>query len=57
MSGNLEEILEEILQCPKCGGELVANKDEQSRLKCGKCGESYPLIEGIPLFCREESKN
>jgi uncharacterized protein YbaR (Trm112 family) len=47
--------LMEILACPICKGDLELQIDEErgdevirGALLCKKCGESYPIDEGIP---------
>jgi SAM-dependent methyltransferase/uncharacterized protein YbaR (Trm112 family) len=35
------------LACPKCRGDLAGNGDS---FICRKCGERYPLSEGVPQF-------
>src|SRR5215831_17876094 len=42
----------DILRCPRCGGVL---HDEESLLRCHDCGQTYPIMEGIPqLFMPNE---
>jgi len=47
--------LMDILACPVCKGELETNVEEgneeeviTSCLYCGRCDESYPIMETIP---------
>ncbi len=40
-------ILEEILACPKCKGDVTWNEQE---VKCTKCKQRYPIVDGIPRF-------
>ncbi|MDQ3679172.1 MAG: methyltransferase domain-containing protein [Actinomycetota bacterium] len=35
------------LQCPRCAHELGAN------LRCGDCGASYPVVDGVPVLIDE----
>ncbi len=37
----------EALACPACHGDL---RLEAARLRCGGCGRSYPIIEGVPAL-------
>ena len=39
----------EILACPLCKADLEYTKDKKS-LVCAKCGEKYPIREGIPIL-------
>ena len=44
------EIFLETLRCPKCHGQLNAERDatEGSSYQCFACNESFPIIRGIP---------
>jgi len=47
----------DILACPLCKADLEYTKDRKG-LVCTKCGESYPIQEGIPiLLSSKERKN
>lgn len=35
------------LACPRCAGKLC---EAESRLTCASCGESWPIIDGVPRF-------
>lgn len=35
------------LACPACLGEL---RLEANKLVCGKCGQRYPIVDGIPAL-------
>ncbi len=37
----------DILACPLCKADLEYTKDKKGLL-CSKCGEEYPIKEGIP---------
>ncbi len=59
----MREKLLEILRCPICGGELLlkAYKKEgeeiiEGKLICKKCGEEYPIEEGIPNMLKAAEK-
>ncbi len=41
--------LMDVLACPADKGQLVLDKSETS-LKCRKCGKTYEIREGIPVF-------
>ena len=45
----------DILVCPVCKGKLELTVEEESggeiitgKLYCGKCDETYPILESIP---------
>jgi uncharacterized protein YbaR (Trm112 family) len=47
--------LMDILACPLCKGDLELTVNEErddeiidGNLKCTKCGETYPIEDGIP---------
>ncbi|MGC1461848.1 MAG: Trm112 family protein [Terracidiphilus sp.] len=40
------------LACPVCLGELQLSK---SCLDCGRCGRSYPIVDGIPVLIAERA--
>lgn len=52
----MNNIFLELFQCPKCYGslEFVDSMDdwlkEEKDLKCTKCGQLFPIINGIPFF-------
>lgn len=50
----LPEGLLEIMQCPACTGEL-SEVSEPPSLRCGGCGLSYPVEDGIPVMLIEEA--
>lgn len=35
------------LDCPRCRGRLAESPE---RLRCGRCGRDYPIVDGIPCF-------
>jgi SAM-dependent methyltransferase len=37
--------------CPRCQGSL---EDEDGGLRCGGCGSTYPLLDGIPLLLPQD---
>ena len=39
----------DILACPLCKADLEYTKDKKWLL-CSKCGEKYPIREGIPVL-------
>lgn len=43
----------EILACPAC---KEAVRLEQDKLVCVKCGNRYPIREGIPVMLIEEAE-
>ncbi|HID47512.1 MAG TPA: Trm112 family protein [Methanothermococcus okinawensis] len=42
----------DILQCPSCGGDLEFLEYE-NKLLCKRCGESYPIVEDIPVLLKK----
>lgn len=48
----LPDGLLEIMQCPRCAGELVEDV-EASQLRCNQCGTRYPVDDGIPNMLEE----
>lgn len=44
----------EILVCPKCKGELVA---EPSSLRCDACRLRYRVDDGIPVMLIDEAES
>jgi uncharacterized protein YbaR (Trm112 family) len=45
----------DILVCPACKGELLAEEGAQ-RLCCLQCGLAYPVREGIPVMLADEAE-
>lgn len=56
MNMHTEELLR-ILACPRCHGELTAEKrgEETLGLSCAACGVVYPVREDIPVMLVEEA--
>ena len=53
----MQEFLIEMLECPSCHGELnwkiiqhQGDRIEEAEVNCKKCGDTYPVKEGIGLF-------
>ena len=53
----MQEFLIEMLECPSCHGELSwkiiqhqGDRIEEAEVNCKKCGDTYPVKEGIGLF-------
>lgn len=42
------------LQCPSCRCEKLVIEDENTRLVCGGCGTSYPVVNGVARFVQRE---
>jgi SAM-dependent methyltransferase len=42
----------ELIRCPACGG-LLMGEEELARLRCDRCGVSYPVIDGIPRLAAD----
>jgi len=40
-----------VLACPACQGEL---RLEGVRVVCERCGQSYPIVDGIPVLIPPE---
>lgn len=56
----MKKKLLEILVCPSCKGalaasEIVDGEIEDGELRCEKCGEKYPVINGIPRFVKSDN--
>ena len=45
----------DILACPLCKADLEYTKDRKGLL-CSKCGEKYPIREGIPEMLPSKMK-
>lgn len=45
----MNSLLEGLLQCPSCAGEL-ATQQQPPELACLACGQAYAVQDGIPLF-------
>lgn len=56
MNMQTEELLR-ILACPRCHGELTAERrgEETQGLTCAACGVVYPVREGIPVMLVEDA--
>lgn len=45
-----------LLACPRCRGALTdAGSAEAPQLRCGACGVSYPVEQGIPVLLAERA--
>ena len=44
----------DILVCPVCHGELLAEEEER-QLCCLPCGLAFPVREGIPVMLVDEA--
>lgn len=42
--------LSSYLACPACGGGLQKDEGGEAKLICAACGESFPIVDGIPRF-------
>jgi uncharacterized protein YbaR (Trm112 family) len=58
----MQEFLIEMLECPSCHGELnwkviqhKGDRIEEAEVNCKKCGNTYPVKEGIGLFLTPDS--
>ncbi len=47
-------VLEGLLACPECRGQL---KHAEDRYACLSCGKSYPIVNGIPRFAGDLSED
>lgn len=52
----LDELLLEVLACPKCRGKLEYREDEQSLL-CHECRLRYNIEDGIPVMLIDEAES
>jgi hypothetical protein len=43
--------LRELLACPACHGQLRLDAE---RIVCERCGQSYPIVDGIPVLIAEK---
>ncbi len=50
----IDKELLDILVCPKCKGELIAEKDDTG-LICPKCKLKYPIEDDIPIMLIDEA--
>ena len=39
----------EMVVCPACHGRLSFNS-AAGEVRCGECGKSYPIVDGIPVL-------
>ena len=49
----ISELLQEVLVCPVCRGELEAD-ETKSVLRCKNDGREFPVRDGIPMMLVEE---
>jgi uncharacterized protein len=54
LSAQQVEKLLAILVCPACHGKLELSA-EGERLRCGDCGRSYPIEDGIPVMLEDRA--
>jgi hypothetical protein len=45
--------LSEMLACPACHGGLRLDSE---RVVCERCGQSYPIVDGIPVLIAEQGQ-
>jgi uncharacterized protein YbaR (Trm112 family) len=50
----LSQQLLEILACPKCKGDVVAD-EQHSQIICKACRIAYPVRDGIPVMLIDEA--
>lgn len=50
----LRSALHSLLVCTICRGELAA-EDGLHQLRCGRCGRTFPVVDGIPVFVNDEA--
>ncbi|MEK9629622.1 MAG: Trm112 family protein [Nitrospinota bacterium] len=50
----IDKELLEILVCPKCKGDLVMGKNEES-LDCIPCSVRFPIRDDIPVMLIDEA--
>jgi uncharacterized protein YbaR (Trm112 family) len=51
------DIVEEIIICPECHGELEFTEEGRPEYHCLKCGNSYRIEDGIPVFLQMMEQN
>ena len=51
----LDEVLKQILACPRCKGELEF-REEAGEIVCRACALIYPIEDGIPVMLIEEAR-
>lgn len=49
----IDKELLEILACPACKGDVV---EKENSIVCTKCGNRYPVKDGIPIMLIDEAK-
>lgn len=48
----MNEKIRSILACPSCRGRRL--DEEDGRIACRDCGQSYPIVDGIPIFLDQD---
>lgn len=48
----LRDALQSLLACTRCKGEL-AIEDGCHQLRCSRCGHTFPVVDGIPVFVND----
>ena len=50
----IDKELLDILACPACKSDVKLQDD---KIVCTKCGEKYPIRDGIPVMLIDEAEN
>lgn len=50
----LRSALHSLLACTICRGEL-AGEDDFRQLRCGRCGHTFQVVDGIPVFASDDT--
>lgn len=54
-ASGLRQAVEDVLACPSCHGRLSLDERPAPCLRCARCGEVFPIIDGIPVLRAAQS--